>query len=96
MTSRLAALLITAISALTGSAAAVPADGAPPPADLIVVNADVYTSDAARPRAEAFAVSRGRIVMVGDGSTVRRSAGPDTSIIDAGGRTITPGFIDGH
>ncbi len=96
MTSRLAALLITAISALAGSAAAVPADGAPPPADLIVVNADVYTSDAARPRAEAFAVSRGRIVMVGDGSTVRRSAGPDTRIIDAGGRTITPGFIDGH
>ena len=96
MTSRLAALLVTAASALATSSAAAPADGAAQNADLIVINADVYTSDAARPRAEAFAVSRGRIVMVGDGSTVRRYAGPDTRIIDAGGRTVTPGFIDGH
>jgi len=67
-----------------------------PSAELIVVNADVYTSDASRPRARAFAISQGRFIAVGDDADVRRLAGRDTQIIDAGGRTVTPGFIDGH
>ncbi|MFM7395924.1 MAG: amidohydrolase, partial [Gammaproteobacteria bacterium] len=67
-----------------------------PTADLIVVNADIYTSDSLRPRAKAFAVSQGRFIAVGDEAEVRRLAGRDTRIIDAGGRTVTPGFIDGH
>jgi len=69
---------------------------ASPTADLIVVNADIYTSDPSRPRASAFAISQGRFVAVGDNADVRRLAGRDTQIIDAGGRTVTPGFIDGH
>jgi len=69
---------------------------ASPSADLIVVNADVYTSDSLRPKAKAFAISQGRFIAVGDDADVRRLAGRDTQIIDAGGRTVTPGFIDGH
>ena len=48
--------------------------------DLVVVNAKVYTMDAAMPRAEAFAVSGGRIVAVGSSADVRglaRKGTPD-------------------
>lgn len=64
--------------------------------DLIVHNARVYTSDPAQPRAEAFAVTRGQFVAVGSSSDVRNLAGPNTEVVDAGGRTVTPGFIDAH
>lgn len=63
---------------------------------LVVVNADVYTVDPGHPRVEAFAVSNGRFVAVGTTADIRRLAGKDTKIVDAGGSTVTPGFIDGH
>ena len=64
--------------------------------DLIVVNAKVYTMDTALPRAEAFAVSQGRIVAVGASAQVRSLADRRTRVIDAEGMTIVPGFIDTH
>jgi len=87
-------------SILAGAVIAAPpvllADDPSGSADLIVVNADIYTSDRSRPKAAAFAVSQGRFIAVGDESDVRKFAGRETRIIDAGGRTVTPGFIDGH
>ena len=65
-------------------------------ADLIVVNARVYTMEPAVPRAEAFAVSSGRFVAVGTSSQVRSLAGKRTRVVDAKGMTIVPGFIDTH
>ena len=65
-------------------------------ADLIVVNARVYTVDAAQPRAEAFAVKDGRFVAVGSTADIRNLATARTRVIDAGGQTVTPGFIDTH
>jgi hypothetical protein len=65
-------------------------------ADLVVVNAKVYTMETALPRAEAFAVSNGRIVAVGASTQVRSLAGKRTRVIDAKGMTIVPGFIDTH
>ncbi len=64
--------------------------------DLIVINGRVYTSDQALPRAEAFAVKSGRFVAVGSTSDIRNLATRGTQLIDAGGMTITPGFIDAH
>ena len=64
--------------------------------DLIVVNGNVYTVDDAQPRAEAFAVRYGRFVAVGTNSDVRNLATGTTTVIDAGGMTVTPGFIDAH
>jgi predicted amidohydrolase YtcJ len=64
--------------------------------DLVVVNADIYTMDPAVPRAEALAVEDGRFVAVGTNLQVRALADPDTEIVDAMGKTVTPGFIDGH
>ena len=66
------------------------------PADLVVTNARVLTSDPATPRAEAFAVTNGRFVAIGSSADVRNLAGRPTRVIDAGGNTITPGFIDCH
>lgn len=69
---------------------------AAPPADLVVLDARVITVDAKRPRAEAFAVSKGRFIAVGKTTKIKRLTGPKTTIIDAGGKTVTPGFNDAH
>ena len=64
--------------------------------DLVVVNARVYTSNTAQPRAEAFAVKNGRFVAVGSTSDVRNLATARTQVLDAERMTVTPGFIDCH
>jgi len=63
--------------------------------DMIIRNARVLTMDTDRPRAEAVAVAGGRIVAVG-GAEVAALAGPATRVIDAGGRTLLPGFVESH
>ena len=65
-------------------------------ADVIVVNANVHTVDADRPRAQALAISGEFIIKVGSNEEVRRLAGRATRIIDAGGRLVVPGFNDAH
>lgn len=67
----------------------------PPPSSYLVHNATVYTVDAQTPTATAFAVRNGRFAQVGTDAAVR-SAFPDVPRVDAGGRTIVPGFIDAH
>lgn len=65
-------------------------------ADLIVRNARVWTGDSARPRAQALAVRGERLVAVGSDVEIERYRSPRTRVIDAGGRLVTPGFIDDH
>jgi len=64
--------------------------------DLVVVNAKIYTVDPLVPRAEAFAVKRGRFVAVGGSEEVRSLARKGTQAVDAQQMTIVPGFIDAH
>ena len=64
--------------------------------DLVVLNAKVYTVDAARPRAEAFAIARGRFVAVGTTAEIEALAGARTQRFDARQMTIVPGFVDCH
>jgi len=83
----------------TGSgeaAAAPPAKPATLHPDLLLLNGRVYTSDDARPRAEAFAVKDGRFVAVGDSRDVANLKAAGTEVIDAGGRFVAAGFIDAH
>ena len=63
--------------------------------DLILTNARVLTMDAANPRATAVALSGDRIAAVG-GAEVATLAGPATRVIDCGGRTVLPGFVESH
>ena len=46
---------------------------------LIIVNADVFTADAARPRAQAVAIEAGRFSAVGGNAEIRALAGPATA-----------------
>jgi predicted amidohydrolase YtcJ len=64
--------------------------------EMIVVNARVFTMDPAVPRAEAFAILHGRFVAIGSNADVRNLATRRTTIVDAAGMTVTPGFIDCH
>ena len=69
---------------------------APPPADLIVTNARIYTVDENRPLAEAIAVRGGRVVFVGSTRGAFTYRGRSTRVVDAAGRTIIPGMVDAH
>src|SRR5262245_26415508 len=73
------------LAALTANASA------PPEADLIVHNAKVYTMDPALARAEAFAVSAGRITAVGTSADIRGLSGRRTQMFDAKQMTVVPG-----
>jgi hypothetical protein len=66
------------------------------PPDRVYLNADVWTGDDTRPRAEAFAVRGDRIVAVGASGEMRGLAGAGTIVTDLGGRRVVPGFNDAH
>ncbi|HXG27214.1 MAG TPA: amidohydrolase [Candidatus Binatia bacterium] len=56
----------------------------------------ILTADPARPRAEAVGIEGRRIAAVGALDEVRRALPPGATEIDAGDRTVVPGFIDAH
>lgn len=66
------------------------------PADLLLIHARIATMDPARPEAEALAVRDDRIVAVGTSEALAALRGPGTQVIDAAGRRVVPGFIEGH
>jgi predicted amidohydrolase YtcJ len=65
-------------------------------ADLVLTGGHVHTVDRSRPRAEAVAVRRQRIVAVGSAADVAPHIGPRTRVVDIGGRLLLPGFQDAH
>ncbi len=65
-------------------------------ADIIISNARVLTMDPARPRAEAIAIAGDRIVRVGTKDDVAGLKARHTRMIDAAGKTVMPGIIEGH
>lgn len=65
-------------------------------AEKIFINGKIITIDAKNSIAQAVAVSNGRIVAVGNSKEVLKLKGPKTEIVNLGGKTLTPGFIDGH
>lgn len=64
--------------------------------DLLVTNAHVVTMDPHDTVAQAIAVKDGRIAAVGTADDLRPFARPGTAMVDAGGRTVLPGFIEPH
>ncbi len=65
-------------------------------ADLIFVNGGVLTMDPQNPVVEGVAVRGRRIADLGSSSDMEDRKGPQTQVIDLGGRTLMPGFIDAH
>ena len=64
--------------------------------DLIFLNGNIYTVNAAHPHAEAIAVKGERIFFVGSNEEVKQRAGGNTKTIDLHGRTVVPGLTDSH
>ena len=64
--------------------------------DLIVINADVRTSDKSKDRANAFAVKDSKFIAVGNTDEILSMSGESTRVIDVNGNTVVPGFIDSH
>jgi predicted amidohydrolase YtcJ len=65
-------------------------------ADTIVVHGKVYTVNAVQPWAQAVAIRGEKIVAVGEDAEIEKLHGPDTKVIDAGGKLVLPGFVDCH
>jgi len=65
-------------------------------ADVIILNADIRTVDAAQPRAQALAVKDGRFIAVGGNDHIKSFGDDKTQVIDAAGRTLIPGITDAH
>ena len=65
-------------------------------ADTIYHNARFVTVDAGFRIVSGLAVKDGRILAVADTAELKPLAGPQTQLIDLGGRTVIPGLIDNH
>lgn len=65
-------------------------------AEIIVINANVITVDAAHPAAQAFAIDNGRFTAVGTNAEILKLKTQSTQVIDLKGMTVTPGFNDAH
>src|SRR5438045_438335 len=82
--------------AITATAGLRAAEPGPSAAELVLVNAKIWTVDKTRPEAEALAIGRDRILAVGSSPEVRSLIGPRTRTIDLKGRRVVPGFYDSH
>jgi len=77
-------------------AAVFPGMSAAQEADVIVRNARIWTGDSLKPRAQAVAIRGERFIVVGTNAEADAHRTAHTRVIDAGGRFVTPGFIDDH
>ena len=68
----------------------------PGTADAVYFGGPIVTVDEALPAAKAVAVRDGRIQAVGAVADLEALIGPNTERIDLDGRTLVPGFVDGH
>ena len=64
---------------------------------LVLLNGRVFTARAGEPPfSGGVAIAGDRIVAVGGDHAARAAAPPDSTVIDVGGRSILPGFVDAH
>ena len=66
------------------------------PPNLILINANIVTLDPFCPRAVWVAVADDKIVATGPGKDWTDLRDKHTGILDCGGKTVVPGFIDAH
>ncbi len=65
-------------------------------ADLVVFNGNIITMDPQNPNAEALAVKSYKILAIGNEEEVLELVPTAKRVIDLGGKTVVPGFIDAH
>ena len=64
-------------------------------ADLVLVDGEILTMGEPG-MVEALAVAGGLVAAVGTSEEVRALAGPNTRVVELGGRTVIPGLADNH
>lgn len=94
MTNAATVVPTNATSTTSASATTVPPPGGTVPADLIVRGGVVWAPSS--PEADAVAIRDGEIAAVGVESELTQLNGPETRVIDLGGRFLMPGFVDAH
>lgn len=65
-------------------------------ANTILINGKILTVDSDFTLAQAVAIESGKFIAVGSNEEIRALATDETTIIDLEGKTVVPGFIDGH
>ena len=65
-------------------------------ADVVYLNAKIYTVDADRRWASAMAVTDGKIVAIGSDADMATHTGDATTVHDLYGRMVMPGIHDTH
>jgi hypothetical protein len=104
MAKRIAPMLLLAAASGAAAQNGVATQGVQKPkAELIFTHGNIYTGvvDAASSlgagqRAEALAVVGDRILAVGTRDEIMKLKGPETKVVDLGGRFVMPGFNDAH
>jgi hypothetical protein len=87
---------VTAITfALAAIVVGFPVSGAAQP-DTIMLKGNIVTLDDRSSVVQALALQGDRIVASGTSDEIGKLAGPNTRVINLGGRTIIPGLIDSH
>ena len=66
------------------------------PAEMVLINAKIYTANPKEPWAQAMAVRAGKIIAVGSDQSIAAHQGPSTKVIDARQHMVLPGFVDAH
>jgi len=66
------------------------------PIDLIVINGQVYAGNGSSDLAEAVAISGNKVVRTGSNREIQRLRRAQTTVIDARGGAVLPGFNDAH
>lgn len=64
--------------------------------DIIYINGNIVTVDEKIQNAEAVAVKDGKILAVDSKEEILKLKGESTKVVDLEGKTLMPGFIDGH
>ncbi len=66
------------------------------PADIVILGGKIYTVNDDQPLVEAVAIRGNKIELAGTEAEVRKYIGENTEMINLEGKTMTPGFIEGH
>jgi predicted amidohydrolase YtcJ len=65
-------------------------------ADFALLNGKIITLNSRDEIAEAVVAKHGRIMGVGSTKDVETFLGKETHVVDVGGKTVTPGFVESH
>src|SRR5262249_13640810 len=64
--------------------------------ELVVLNGHIYTGDPKQPFVEAMAVRDRKVAAIGSTADIQKNKPSSARVLDLGGKTVLPGFIDSH